>query len=257
MTDPRQLWFLIDLFAELIRKYLKSITYKCYSDYCFILSKFQICQGIASILYHFCPNPKTHGVDVIPMQAMILLFMRKPAISFFQEKYGCIVDFVILVLQLVSMLGTVYIVTFIDHGVIISVCGLTVIYVFIAILAAFHNAKKIKEHIIENCTKWSTFPWCLMLNLVTFCISFGVSIKFFTQKSIDNSTDQATSREFNQDCIIGFFDQHDIWHFSSAVLLLTQLIFLKYFPKKNIITSTQDRWPSADDLKEKWQLRRA
>ena len=33
----------------------------------------QILQGIGSIMYHQCPNNVTKGIDVIPMQAIILL----------------------------------------------------------------------------------------------------------------------------------------------------------------------------------------
>ena len=170
------------------------------------------------------------------MQAMIILFMRKPLLSFFKKGswYRDLVDLFLLAIQLLLVVCTISIMAFnLPIGVSISVGVLTLIYLIIALtasIASYQNLKKAKTE-ESLCMTIHSFPWCFTANLIVFTVSFVVSIKFFTQKSMDNSIDQAKSREFNQECIIGFFDQHDIWHFSSCILLVTQLVFLKYFQK--------------------------
>ena len=47
---------------------------------------FQILQGLASIIYHQCPNNTTKGIDVIPMQATALLAIHYILIKIFVKK---------------------------------------------------------------------------------------------------------------------------------------------------------------------------
>eukprot|EP01126_Amoeba_proteus_P056948 TRINITY_DN7217_c0_g1_i13.p2 TRINITY_DN7217_c0_g1~~TRINITY_DN7217_c0_g1_i13.p2 ORF type:complete len:202 (+),score=55.03 TRINITY_DN7217_c0_g1_i13:816-1421(+) len=70
----------------------------------------------------------------------------------------------------------------------------------------------------------------LVMKIFLVCIlitSWSVSLYFFLKPTSDKSLEPHQSRALNSPCVFGdFYDAHDIWHFSSAVALLTQcLIF--------------------------------
>ena len=74
----------------------------------------------------------------------------------------------------------------------------------------------------ERLKKKETMPLFILTLLVI--IPASIAVFFFQAKSIDIEETATMSRKYNQDCLIGFYDQHDLWHVFSA-----SAIYLGYF----------------------------
>lgn len=75
---------------------------------------------------------------------------------------------------------------------------------------------------LRNREKILLLPFvCVVLSIVTW----GVSLHFFVQGLTDWQTSPAQSREGNADCkLVGFYDDHDLWHFLSATALFFSFV---------------------------------
>ena len=69
---------------------------------------------------------------------------------------------------------------------------------------------------------------CYFLFFLILCIICRFSaLYFFKQMEKDSKVSAAESRSLNQDCmLLGFFDQHDIWHFLGGFGLFFTFMFL-------------------------------
>ena len=72
---------------------------------------------------------------------------------------------------------------------------------------------------------------CFLATIIVLTIVFLVLAGyFFKDKSISTGGTPAESRNYNQDCLIGIFDQHDMWHLFSALFLCCIIFIVNSFP---------------------------
>ena len=91
----------------------------------------------------------------------------------------------------------------------------------------FHRTRKITT---ESLT-WT----CILYFVLSFC-TFIAAMYFFLVWEKDTTTSPAQSRHKNRECIISFFDYHDIWHFLSAIGLLFLFLFILTLEDNNTDT---------------------
>ena len=104
----------------------------------------QVLQGIASILYHVCPNTITKGIDVIPMQAMCIL----GAMKLFRSAFPChwlYINSIIMTCQLVVMFCLTSWNLLNIQKKVTAIVGLTLLVFVIALVSSSikHGRKKL------------------------------------------------------------------------------------------------------------------
>jgi hypothetical protein len=121
-----------------------------------------------------------------------------------------------------------------------AIVGLTLLIFVIALVSSLirHGLKKIKPKNKDRETDQAT-PLCfgnykkriILVITIASCILFAFGAGyFFKDKSVDTGLDPSDSRNFNQDCIIGIFDQHDMWHLLSGMFLHCLIMIVNFFP---------------------------
>ena len=186
-------------------------------------------------MYHVCPNTITKGIDVIPMQAMCILAAMKLFRSGFPYHWLQI-NTTIMICQLVIMIFLTSWNLINVQKKVTAIVGLTLLIFLLALVTSLcrHGCKKFKK------LNWDQpVPLCLgndkkriiLVITIVFCIFFAFwAGYFFKDKSVDTGLDPSDSRNFNQDCIIGIFDQHDMWHLLSGMFLHCLIIIVNFFP---------------------------
>ena len=202
----------------------------------------QILQGIGSIMYHQCPNNITKGIDVIPMQAIILLATQyilvkiletcknhpNPRHSSFDDSgtRACfckniekIFSVITIPIQLFMIGLTISLQIFTSkQNVTIPVAIVSFLYFVSVILASVYVCKmrgEEKQKIFK-----STIG--ILLTVIAILTLIGAFICFSIESTTTNG-EPWESREKNRNCWIGIFDQHDLWHFLIATSLACQI----------------------------------
>ena len=71
-------------------------------------------------------------------------------------------------------------------------------------------------------------PFLILAILVL--VPGSIAVFFFQAKSSDTKVTSVMSREHNQDCLVGIYDQHDLWHvFSSSAIYLGYFTLYKRY----------------------------
>ena len=86
-----------------------------------------------------------------------------------------------------------------------------------------------------------SITWTCWIYIILATIFGGIGLTFFIkfQEKITNIS-PSESRHVNADCILWFFDTHDIWHFASAFTLLFTFMALLTLEDNNTSTSWKD-----------------
>ena len=190
-------------------------------------------------MYHVCPNTITKGIDVIPMQAMCILAAMKLFRSGF-PRHWFYINSTIMTCQLVVMICLTSWNLINVQKKVTAIVGLTLLIFVIALISSLirHGLKKIKPRNKDRETDQPT-PLCfgnhkkriILVITIASCILFAFGAGyFFKDKSVDTGLDPSDSRNFNQDCIIGIFDQHDMWHLLSGMFLHCLIMIVNFFP---------------------------
>jgi len=201
----------------------------------FFCGSILVLQGVASILYHVCPNTITKGIDVIPMQAMCILAAMKLFRSGF-PRHWLQINTTIIFFQLVIMIFLTSWNLINIQKKVTAIVGLTLLIFLLALVTSLcrHGRKKFKK------LDWhQPVPLCfendkkriILVITIVFCIFFAFwAGYFFKDKSVDTGLDSSDSRDFNQDCIVAIFDQHDMWHIFSGLFLHCLIMIVNFFP---------------------------
>ncbi|XP_041427313.1 SID1 transmembrane family member 2-like [Xenopus laevis] len=75
--------------------------------------------------------------------------------------------------------------------------------------------------VMGNIVKWSLASYVRPKDLASYLLAIGICnlLLYFAFYVIMKKT-PAESRKHNKDCILlGFFDDHDIWHFLSSIAM--------------------------------------
>ena len=75
-----------------------------------------------------------------------------------------------------------------------------------------------------------------VIYLILALICAFSSVKFFTTKEKTTEVSPSQSRHLNAECSILSFDQHDLWHFSSAFGLFFTFMWLLTLEDNNTVT---------------------
>jgi hypothetical protein len=76
---------------------------------------------------------------------------------------------------------------------------------------------------------WRFFLLWFFLALMSG-LCWAAALYFFLALSVtDKSKAPWTSRDMNKECVIGFYDSHDVWHFLSALALYFQTLLAFHF----------------------------
>ena len=122
-----------------------------------------------------------------------------------------------------------------------TIVGLTLLIFFIALISSLirHGRKKVLKHKNKDREIDQPTPLCfgnfkkriILVMTIVLCLFFAFwAGYFFKDKSVDTGLDPSDSRNFNQDCIIGIFDQHDMWHLFSGMFLHCLIMIVNFFP---------------------------
>ena len=170
------------------------------------------------------------------MQAMCIAGAMKLFRSGFPH-YWLQINIIILICQILIMFClTAYNLIDIQEKVTITV-AITLLIFFLALVVALtrHCLKKCKQKNREIYPTPLCFSndknRCILAAAIILGFVFMICAgNFFKDKSIDTGLSPSESRRFNQDCLIGIFDQHDLWHLFSALFLHCIILIVNYFP---------------------------
>lgn len=121
-----------------------------------------------------------------------------------------------------------------------AIVGLTLLIFLIALVSSLirHGHKKLGKPNKDREPDQPS-PVCfgmykkriIVVITIVFCILFAIGAGyFFKDKSVDTGLDTSDSRDFNQDCKFGIFDQHDCWHLLSGMFLHCLIMIVNFFP---------------------------
>ena len=78
--------------------------------------------------------------------------------------------------------------------------------------------------------------WTCWIYLTFFILTFSLGLYFFFDLKDDTTLSPSESRHLNDECTIGIFDTHDIWHFLTSSGLLFGYLFLLTIEDNNSLT---------------------
>ena len=91
-----------------------------------------------------------------------------------------------------------------------------ILFAFIGNLMLYFGYYCTMKHV--NHERMSLTVYILIISFMACCIP---AYLLFTDKAKTTNVSHAASRNMNQDCIIGMYDSHDLWHFLSALALFS------------------------------------
>lgn len=212
----------------------------------------QILQGIGSIMYHQCPNNITKGIDVIPMQAIVLLATQyilvkiletckihtnptHPSVddfgtmTCFCKKIEKIIFLITIPIQLFMIGLTIVLQIFTSRqNVTIPVAIVSILY-FMSVISTSVYVCKMRGEKKQKIFK-STIG--ILLTVIALLTLIGAFICFSIESTTTNG-EPWESREKNRKCWIGIFDQHELWHFLIATSVACQIYRIWSFGQQN------------------------
>lgn len=180
-----------------------------------------ILQGINSTIYHICPGQDSLFIDRIPMHFLFSLGLfvilnhmipkhakTKACLCCFAPTFTVTMEVLVSFKMVPSNIGS-WCLKVLAFGFVLALIVDLLIYYKKCSCGSF--IKRLKEK--------NTLPFFILSILVT--IPASIAVFFFQAKSMDSKETPVMSREYNQNCLLGIYDQHDLWHiFSSSAIYL-------------------------------------
>ena len=167
------------------------------------------------------------------MQAMCILGAMKLFRSAFPRNW-CEINVLMTICQILLMIIlTSYNLINVQEKATFFVKITLLIFFFALITAVIMNSfrywKQKNGEIIPLLPRFRNvcFWACIVVLTIVFMVLAGI---FFKDKSISTGGTPAESRNYNQECLIAIFDQHDMWHLFSALFLCCIIFIVNSFP---------------------------
>ena len=189
-----------------------------------------ILQGINSTIHHICPGQDSLFIDRIPMHFLFSLGLfvilnhmipkhakTKACLCCFAPTLTVTMEVLVSFKMVPSNIGS-WCLKVLAFGFVLALIVDLVIYYKNCSCGSF--IKRLKEK--------NTLPFFILSILVT--IPASIAVFFFQAKSMDSKETPVMSREYNQNCLLGIYDQHDLWHiFSSSAIYLGYFTLYKSY----------------------------
>ena len=101
---------------------------------------------------------------------------------------------------------------------------LIILSINLAIYGLFYAAMKLKLSLLGDKKKEERINWRSVLYCILGIVLTLVGVSFFALELKSTAKTPSLSRNLNKECALMFFDNHDLWHFASALGLF--LIFM-------------------------------
>ena len=174
-----------------------------------------ILQGVNSMTYHLCPGQDSLFIDRIPMHFLFSLCLYV-VLNRLIPKYGltkvllcCVVPTISVVIE---VLGSFQV---IPRGIgswFLKILILGFLVTLIVDLVLYYRKWK-GNYCLER------LP--LLILAMMMLVPGSIAVFFFQAKSAETKVTSVMSKEHNQECLVGIYDQHDLWHvFSSSAIYL-------------------------------------
>ena len=183
-----------------------------------------ILQGLNSMTYHLCPGQVSLFIDRVPMH-FLFSFCLYVVLNHMIPKHAktkillcCVVPTISVIME---VLGSFQV---IPRGIgswFLKILVLGFLVTLIADLVLYYRKWK-GNYCLER------LPFLILAILVL--VPGSIAVFFFQAKSSDTKVTSVMSREHNQDCLVGIYDQHDLWHvFSSSAIYLGYFTLYKRY----------------------------
>ena len=94
---------------------------------------------------------------------------------------------------------------------------LIILSINLAIYGLFYSAMKLKLSLSGDKNKRERINWRSALYFVLGIVLTLIGVSFFALELKSTAKTPSLSRNLNKECALMFFDNHDLWHFASAL----------------------------------------
>ena len=183
-----------------------------------------ILQGLNSMTYHLCPGQDSLFIDRVPMH-FLFSFCLYVVLNHMIPKHAktkillcCVVPTISVIME---VLGSFQVIPKGIGSWFLKILVLGFLVTLIVDLVLYYRKWK-GNYCLER------LPFLILAILVL--VPGSIAVFFFQAKSSDTKVTSVMSREHNQDCLVGIYDQHDLWHvFSSSAIYLGYFTLYKRY----------------------------